>query len=92
MNRKVCQLLLLVPLAAMAATTPGPAPVALGTDGRLQYQPDDFGNTIPDFSLAGYRNGGVALPEAPVAERLSPVADSTCCSSAVTPATAATTT
>lgn len=32
--------------------------------------PDEFGNVIPDFSLAGYRNGGVPLPVAPVVETL----------------------
>jgi hypothetical protein len=36
--------------------------------------PDEFGNVIPDFSLAGYRNGGVALPVAPVIETLQPAA------------------
>ena len=44
--------------------------VAVDLDGRLTYRPDDFGNTVPDFSLAGYRNGGVALPVAPVLETL----------------------
>jgi hypothetical protein len=39
---------------------------------RTCGQPDTFGNAIPDFSLAGYRNGGVALPVAPVVETLNP--------------------
>ena len=47
-----------------------------GADGRLKYAPDAFGNTVPDFSLAGYRHGGFALPVAPVVETLNPVADS----------------
>jgi hypothetical protein len=34
---------------------------------------DAFGNQIPDFSMAGYRHGGVALPVAQVVERLQPV-------------------
>jgi len=34
--------------------------------------PDPFGNEIPDFSMAGFRHGGVALPLAPVVERLQP--------------------
>ena len=46
------------------------------SDGQLKYTPDAFGNTIPDFSLAGYRHGGVALPVAPVVETLNPQADS----------------
>lgn len=52
------------------------APVALGADGTLAYAPDEAGNVVPDFSRAGYRNGGVALPFAPVRERLAPQADS----------------
>jgi hypothetical protein len=34
--------------------------------------PDAFGNVIPDFSRAGYRGGGVALPAAAVVEPLRP--------------------
>lgn len=37
-----------------------------GPDGRLRYTPDERGNLIPDFSHAGYRGGGVALPNVPV--------------------------
>ncbi len=33
-----------------------------GGDSHLVYAPDELGNTIPDFSYAGYRGGGVALP------------------------------
>jgi hypothetical protein len=46
-------------VAAAAAAGPGP---------------DAFGNEIPDFSMAGYRHGGVALPVSPVVERLRPAA------------------
>ena len=46
--------------------------VAQGFRGRLMYSPDAFGNIVPDFSLAGYRNGGVALPVARVVETLKP--------------------
>jgi hypothetical protein len=35
-------------------------------------KPDSFGNRIPDFSLAGYRYGGIALPVAPVITKLQP--------------------
>ncbi len=45
-----------------------------GADGRLLYQADPLGNTIPDFSRAGYGGGGVALPEVPVATTLAPTA------------------
>jgi hypothetical protein len=48
--------------------------VALGADGRLVYGADGFGNTVPDFSLAGYRHGGVALPVAPMCETVAPAA------------------
>ena len=50
--------------------------VSLRSDGRLKYAPDAFGNTVPDFSLAGYRHGGVALPMVPVVETLKPGAES----------------
>ena len=50
------------------------APVSISRDGRLSYEPDAFGNVVPDFSMAGYRNGGVALPDAPVLETLAAVA------------------
>jgi hypothetical protein len=33
-----------------------------GTDGRLVYVADSLGNKIPDFSNAGYKGGGVAIP------------------------------
>jgi hypothetical protein len=39
-----------------------------GPDGKLVYTSDEDGNTIPDFSNAGYMGGGVALPHIPAAE------------------------
>ncbi|NMC40745.1 MAG: hypothetical protein GYA43_06170 [Bacteroidales bacterium] len=36
-----------------------------GTDGRLVYIADSLGNTIPDFSNAGYKGGGVPIPYVP---------------------------
>jgi hypothetical protein len=45
-----------------------------GPDHRLHYLPDDRGNTIMDFSSAGYRGGGVKLPSAAAAQRLTPAA------------------
>jgi len=44
-----------------------------GTDGKLVYVPDKDGNTIPDYSYAGYMGGGVALPYVPVKETVYPV-------------------
>lgn len=63
-------IVLLVLLAVPAAAEP--RAVAPAADGRLVYTADDFGNIVPDFSMAGYRNGGVALPVAPVIETLRP--------------------
>jgi hypothetical protein len=55
-------------------TPAGPRPprVRLGADGRLSYVPYDNGDTIPDFSTAGYRGGGVALPQVPVRATVAP--------------------
>ncbi|MEO5562236.1 MAG: hypothetical protein ABIR18_02350 [Chitinophagaceae bacterium] len=33
-----------------------------GVDGKLVYVADSIGNKIPDFSNAGYKGGGVAIP------------------------------
>src|SRR5690348_14846907 len=33
-----------------------------GMDGKLIYVADSLGNKIPDFSNAGYKGGGVAIP------------------------------
>ncbi|MEM8924799.1 MAG: hypothetical protein AAGD35_14950 [Actinomycetota bacterium] len=45
-----------------------------GTDGRLTYKTDGKGNRIMDFSHAGYRGGGVAIPSVPTKITLSPTA------------------
>lgn len=42
---------------------------------RAFAPPDAFGNVVPDFSLAGYRHGGVPLPNARVVETLRPGKD-----------------
>src|SRR5215216_3263063 len=34
-----------------------------GFDGKLVYVADSLGNRIPDFSNAGYKGGGVAIPQ-----------------------------
>src|SRR4051794_37792459 len=47
--------------------------VHVGTDGKLAYKPlGPKGDRIMDFSYAGYRGGGVALPDMPVKETVSP--------------------
>jgi hypothetical protein len=43
-----------------------------GPDGRLIYRELPKGDRIMDFSHAGYRGGGIALPEVPVAQTVQP--------------------
>src|SRR4249919_35002 len=45
-----------------------------GPDHRLHYRYDARGNSIMDFSSAGYRAGGVKLPSPAKVQRLTPVA------------------
>jgi hypothetical protein len=45
-----------------------------GPDHRLYYIPDARGNTIMDFSAAGYGGGGVRLPSTATVQRLTAVA------------------
>jgi hypothetical protein len=45
-----------------------------GADHRLHYRYDARGNSIMDFSSAGYRAGGVKLPSPVAAQRLKPTA------------------
>ncbi|MCU0793786.1 MAG: glycoside hydrolase family 55 protein [Opitutaceae bacterium] len=59
------------PLPADAAPTHSRL-VYPGPDGRLIYAPDDSGGTIPDFSMVGYRSGGVLLPDVAVQVTLQP--------------------
>jgi len=54
----------------MPATT---SKVYPGMDGKLFYVPDSLGNTIPDFSNAGYKGGGVAIPYVPIKATIWPV-------------------
>jgi hypothetical protein len=48
--------------------------VYIGKDGRLEYASDGRGNRIMDFSHAGYKGGGVALPTVRVVRTLQPIA------------------
>ena len=70
-------LLLLLPFLALASL-PGRAQnpsalIQISAQGRLQYVPDAQGNTVPDFSTVGYRNGEMAVPTVPVAVTIGPV-------------------
>jgi hypothetical protein len=40
--------------------------VTLNADGSLTYNPDDQGNTLPDFSRVGYHEGDKEIPTVPV--------------------------
>ncbi|MDR1009817.1 MAG: hypothetical protein LBM04_01570 [Opitutaceae bacterium] len=68
-------------LPALSAPAPGKIPgetvlVRQSANGSLAYAPYSAqGDIIPDFSHCGYKGGGVALPDAPVRETLSPSAD-----------------
>lgn len=44
-----------------------------GTDGKIVYVADSLGNTIPDFSNAGYKGGGVPIPYVAIKETIWPV-------------------
>jgi hypothetical protein len=46
--------------------------VHLGADGKLVYAQSPNGDRIPDFSSAGYRGGGVALPVVAMRTTVSP--------------------
>ena len=61
-------------VSAHTSDTSGPYSqwVRPGPDGKLAYAATPTGDHIVDFSYAGYRGGGVALPDAPVAETLTP--------------------
>ena len=68
----------MVMLVALAATLTvfGQAQskwVHAGAGGKLQYTTDARGNRIMDFSHAGYKGGGVALPNVRVARTVKPV-------------------
>jgi hypothetical protein len=78
---RLSALLLLVPLVmAMSATgnpTTQPEPVQSdwvhpGPDGKLVYKTTPAGDRIMDFSYAGYRGGGVKLPDVAVQRTLEP--------------------
>ena len=42
-------------------------------NGKLVYISDAEGNRIPDFSHAGYKGGGVPIPDIPVVKTISPI-------------------
>lgn len=42
-------------------------------EGRLNYKKDTLGNRIPNFSYAGYKGGGIPIPEIPQVLTIGPV-------------------
>jgi hypothetical protein len=59
-------------LYLVAAAGPQSEWVHPGPDGKLVYKTTPAGDRILDFSHAGYRGGGVALPEVPVRRTVKP--------------------
>jgi len=60
--------------AQVADIPPTVSRIYPGLDGKLVYVPDEQGNTISDFSYAGYGAGGMPIPTVPVKEAVWPVA------------------
>ncbi len=77
-SRRRLMQLALAPAAVAAAQVadlpPTVSRVFPGTDGKLVYAPDEQGNTILDFSHAGYGGGGAPIPSVPTKETVWPVA------------------
>lgn len=47
--------------------------VQVDKKGTISYHPDKDGYVIPDFSAAGYRGGGIPLPEVKVVHTISAI-------------------
>ncbi|MDR2475613.1 MAG: hypothetical protein LBD45_07115 [Bacteroidales bacterium] len=69
-NRSVVSLLLGLMCCTLSAQT---GLVKIDDNGRLTCTPDADGFVIPDFSYAGYHNGGVDIPDVPVVKEISPI-------------------
>ncbi len=67
----VIALLTLAAAGAAAAQSWSSDRVWRDASGRLVYTSDPAGNSIPDFSHAGYGGGGVPLPRVPAVETVS---------------------
>src|SRR5581483_2971438 len=75
--RFVSSILVLFSVLASTAHAANSAWVSMGTC-HLQYKLDAKGNKVMDYSYAGYKGGGVALPNVAVAATVTPVSgDST---------------
>lgn len=74
MRLLVAAVLCALAVSSQSSETAGPYSQWLrpNAEGKLAYATTPTGDHIVDFSYAGYRGGGVALPAAPVAETLTP--------------------
>ncbi len=68
----VCLALLQITLWTASGAVTAKRLVDPAAGGRLRYQANPLGNTVPNFSRAGYGGGGVALPVLPVVRTLGP--------------------
>jgi hypothetical protein len=71
MRIKACSIVTLIfGVIAMVSSAqdipPATSLVYPGPNGKLVYITDSLGNRIPDFSNAGYKGGGVAIPYVPI--------------------------
>jgi hypothetical protein len=78
-RRKMLQMTMALAPAALAAgqesdLRPTVSRVHPNPAGKLEYTADEQGNTIPDFSHAGYGGSGVPIPTVPTKETVWPVA------------------
>src|SRR3954449_10802953 len=64
--------ILFATLTLHAADRPASEWVRRGADGKLAYKTTPAGDRIMDFSYAGYRGSGVALPDVPVKRTIKP--------------------
>src|SRR4051812_44825484 len=46
--------------------------VSIAKSGKVHYNPDERGNTIPDFSRVGYYGGDKEIPEVPIVKSIDP--------------------
>lgn len=60
-------------LPASAQTSWQSALLTVNADQSLVHHTDEHGFRLPDFSHAGYRGGGVALPDVSVVKEISPI-------------------
>jgi hypothetical protein len=73
LDKSAKQFLIFLMLAPVSVTAQFQSEIIYFEGERLVYVSDDEGNRIPDYSHAGYRGGGVPLPDVPVKETLDPL-------------------